>query len=166
MDDFVAKPLRLAGLKEGLRRWRTMAAARAQANADEHEGTRSDFAIDQQAREQLRDRAGSRGGTFLGNYIDLFLDDTASRLGSLTAAFDRHDIEALRRECHALKGACLEFGVVRMARYCDELRECAEDEKLDQVRGLLGSLRPEFSRIKPVLEEEKAGQATRPSRDR
>lgn len=166
MDDFVAKPLRLAGLKEGLRRWRTMAAARAQANADEHEGTRSDFAVDKQARDQLRDRAGSRGGTFLGNYIDLFLDDTASRLDSLTAAFDRHDIEALRRECHALKGACLEFGVVRMARYCDELRDSAEDGTLDQLPELLSSLRREFDRIRPVLEAEKAGQATHPSPDR
>jgi HPt (histidine-containing phosphotransfer) domain-containing protein len=101
----------------------------------------------------------------LSSYIDLFLQDTASRLDSLGAAFDRHDLDALRRESHALKGACLEFGVVRMGRYCDELRDSAEDEKLDQVPDLLCSLRQEFNRIRPVFEAEKAGQTSHLSRD-
>ena len=163
MDDFIAKPLRLEKLRKGLRRWQPMAAAWA-TNGDNY-STRSDVSVNQQARDQLRDRTAAQGVTFLSSYIDLFLQDTASRLDSLSAALDRHDLDALRRESHALKGACLEFGVVRMGRYCDELRDSAEDEKLDQVPDLLCSLRQEFNRIRPVFEAEKAGQTSHLSRD-
>ena len=163
MDDFIAKPLRLKKLRKGMRRWKPMAGARA--TDGDNNGTRSDVFVNQQARNQLRDRTAAQGVTFLSSYIDLFLRDTASRLDSLGAAFDRHDLDALRRESHALKGACLEFGVLRMGRYCDELRDSAEDDKLDQVPDLLCSLRQEFNRIRPVFEAEKAGQASHLSRD-
>jgi hypothetical protein len=163
MDDFIAKPLRLEKLRKGLRRWKPMAAARAAYSEDN--GTHSDFLANQQASDQLRDRAAAQGSTFLSSYIDLFLQDTAKRLDSLQAAFDRHNLDALRRESHALKGACLEFGVLRMGRYCDELRDSAVNEKFDQAPYLLQSLRKEFDRIRPVLEAEKAGQANHLPRD-
>jgi len=163
MDDFIAKPLRLKKLRKGLRRWKAMAAARVPDSEDN--GAHADFFVDQQARNQLQDRAAAQGGTFLSNFIDLFLHDAASRLDSLEAAFDKHDFDTLRRESHALKGACLEFGVVRMGRYCDELRDSAEDEKFDQAPYLLQSLRKEFDRIRPVLEAEKAGHANQLLRD-
>jgi PAS domain S-box-containing protein len=155
MDDFIAKPLRLAKLRKGLRRWKAMAIART--TDDEDIGALSDFLVNQQARDQLRDRAAEQDATFLNGYIDLFLQDTASRLDSLEAAFAKHDLDTLRRESHTLKGACLEFGVVRMSRYCDEIRHSAKDEKFDQAPYLLHSLRKEFDRIRPVLEAEKPG---------
>jgi len=163
MDDFIAKPLRLEKLRKGLRRWKAMAVARATYSEDN--GTHSDFLANQQTSDQLRDRAGALGSTFLSSYIDLFLQDTASRLDSLGVAFDRHDLDALRRESHALKGACLEFGVLRMGSYCDELRDAAADKQVDQLSDLLHSLRREFDRIRPVLKAEKAGQANHLSRD-
>ena len=163
MDDFIAKPLRLAKLRKGLRRWKAMAIART--TDDDDIGALSDFLANQQARDQLRDRAAEQGATFLNGYIDLFLQDTASRLDSLEAAFAKHDLDTLRRESHALKGACLEFGVVRMSRYCDEIRDSAEDEKFDQAPYLLHGLRKEFDRIRPVLEAEKADQPNQLSRD-
>jgi signal transduction histidine kinase/CheY-like chemotaxis protein len=159
MDDFIAKPLRLAKLREGLGRWQELVDTRADVDDD------VDVA-DAHAREQLRDRAAAQGATFLTSYIDLFLQDTASRLDSLNTAFEKHDLAALKRESHAVKGACLEFGVVRMGRYCDELRECAKHEKFDQIRYVLGSLNREFERIRPVLEAEKVEQAASLSRDR
>jgi len=161
MDDFIAKPLRLEKLRKGLRRWKAMAAARTTDGEDND--TDSDFFVNQQARNKLQDRTAGQGVTFLSNYVDLFLQDTASRLDSLEASFEKHDLDTLRRECHALKGACLEFGVVRMGRYCDELCDSAEDEKLDQAPQLLHNLRQEFDRIRPVLTAEKA--ASQLSRD-
>ena len=79
-------------------------------------------------------------------------------MDSLDAAFERHDLATLKRESHALKGACLEFGMVRMGKQCDELRNCTEDEAYDLTPELLRNLRREFNRIQPVLEAEKAGE--------
>ena len=158
MDDFIAKPLRLEKLRKGLHRWRALSAARSTpANGNDKE---SDILVNDKARAQLRNRAGNQGEDFLSDYIDLFLLDTASRLDSLAAAFERDDMDALRRESHTLKGACLEFGVVRMGRYCDQLRDSAAVEKFDQVPNLLQDLRREFDRIRPVFEAEKAGTAS------
>jgi len=155
MDDFIAKPLRLEKLRQGLRHWTALAVAPPDDGEDYDSD--ADFSLNQQAWDQLRDRAAAQDGEFLSHFIELFLQDTATRLDSLGAAFESHDLFSIKRESHALKGACLEFGVVRMAKYCDELHDSAEGEKFDQVQDLLRSLRQEFDRIRPVFEAEKTG---------
>lgn len=153
MDDFLAKPVRLETLKSGLRRWSTL-AGKSTPNSDLAE-KRLDFAVEQEAMSQLRDRAGENGESFLSNYIDLFLQDTASRLESLDAALERKDYEKLSRESHALKGACLEFGVARMSACCDVLRDAGRHERFDEIPDALLRLRREFDRIRPAFEAEK-----------
>jgi len=145
MDDFIAKPLRLKRLRRGLNRWKAMVATR---RSDSGAGNRL-------LLERLHDRASGQSSTFLNAYIDLFLRDTSARLESLVDAFDRNDLYALERESHALKGACLEFGVERMSTYCDELRQSAAEDKGRQVPELLSNLRQEFDRIRPVFEAER-----------
>jgi HPt (histidine-containing phosphotransfer) domain-containing protein len=70
------------------------------------------------------------------------------------------------RECHTLKGACLEFGMSRMGRYCDDIRDSAANRNLDVIPQLLIVLQREFERIGPVLEAEKAAQLSRSRPDR
>ena len=98
---------------------------------------------------------------FLSRYIDLFLQDTAMRLQKLVEALEQQDLATMRRECHSLKGACLEFGMSRMGRYCDDLRNSAKSGSLDDVSGLLSLLNREFERVRPVFEAEKAASANR-----
>jgi len=153
MDDFLAKPIRLQVLKSGLRRWSSIKDGGSfEAGLSQHE---SEIAGDNEIVRQLRDRAGETGATFVKEYIDLFLQDTASRLDIMRAAVEREDQATLGRECHALKGACLEVGVARLSACCDTLRDASADRRLDEIPAAYRRLREEFDRVKPVFEAEK-----------
>lgn len=150
MDDFFPKPVRLDKLRLELARWRRRLSARGTVVGD------GPVAGQQDMMERLKARTGSRDSGFLSRYIDLFLQDSSARLARLTEAVDSKDVESVRRECHSLKGACLEFGSDRMARLCDELRARAASGKLGRGADDLSNLKREFERIRPVFEHEYA----------
>jgi len=144
MDDFIPKPVRLDKLRSGLARWE--AAARQQRRAGPVEGEISSI------RAHLIERTGQVDDTFLSSYIGLFIDDTAERLQSLEAAVSEGDPMRIRREGHALKGACLEFGAERMARYCEDLSAAASSHNLAEASAVAQKLVQEFGRLRPVFE--------------
>ena len=152
MDDFLAKPIRLDTLKSGLRRWSNMSfSRRVQVPGAAVSGETTDGEI----AGRLQECAGDVGAEFLGQFIDLFLDDTTSRLEVLHTALEQSDLETVRRECHALKGACLELGVADMGACCDALGQASRDKRLDDLPDALHRLAAEFERVRPLFEVEK-----------
>jgi signal transduction histidine kinase/CheY-like chemotaxis protein/HPt (histidine-containing phosphotransfer) domain-containing protein len=143
MDDFMPKPVRLEGLRSGLARWVSMSAARGDAE------DQSAFA---DMRRSLVERTGYSDESFITNYIGLFLEDTGERLDRMSEAFAHGDSDSVRREGHALKGACLELGADRMVRYCEDLSVSANRDNMDEMELVLGKLSREFDRLRPVYE--------------
>jgi len=150
MDDFIAKPIRLKQLQMRLERCALQTAERRSgrtvANGMAAHGEREQFL------EHLQARTGSSDEQFLASYIQLFLADTGKRLRSLSLAIVKQDVDTVRRECHSIKGACLEFGAKRMAEYCDELRQAATNGDLASSNQLLRNLTREFDRMQPLFE--------------
>ena len=62
------------------------------------------------------------------------------------------DTETILRESHSLKGACLEFGAERMARYCEALASAVKHGNMDETANVMQKLRNEFARIRPVFD--------------
>ena len=147
MDDFLAKPIRRRQLVDGLRRWqKDLAMVRLQ---------RMDAAAtpgpEQEVWAQLRNR-GDENGDFLRGYIDLFLDDTDTRLRRIDVAVTKEDWEVVRRESHALKGACLEMGAAEMCKQCSRVHEATANGATSSTPDALHDLRTAFERIRPVYE--------------
>lgn len=164
MDDFIAKPIRLGELRKRLQKWKSILLAKKE---DAQIGWQDQNPHgDEELLSHLHQRTGVNDELFLSTYIDLFLQDTAARLNKLSDAMDSGDTAALMRECHTLKGACLEFGMSRMGRYCDDIRDSAADRNLDVIPQLLVVLKREFERIRPIFEAEKAAQLSRSRPDR
>ncbi len=155
MDDFLAKPVRLDVLREGISRWSQMAGSRGRTPLLDDDQTPGSEDHDLLAR--IRDRAGDGSGGNLAEYINLFLTDTMSRLQVLQAALEHQDFVTFSRESHSLKGACLELGVSRMGRCCDLLRNASRDKRLDLMPEALKQLSEEFDRVRPILEAGKNG---------
>jgi CheY-like chemotaxis protein len=162
MDDFIGKPVRIGKLKSGLERWMSMLVE----HKDDADTTGQESARDNELLAQIQQRIGSQDELFLSRYIDLFLQDTTMRLQKLAGAMEERDAATIRRECHALKGACLEFGMSRMGRHCDDLRDSAASGNPDVIPQLLVVLQREFERIRPVLEMENAEKPSRSLPDR
>jgi len=152
MDDFLAKPIRLDTLKSGLRRWSIMAESRRVQLPD----AAAELQVESNdIIERLRERAGPVSGEIIDEYIDLFLDDTASRIDILRTALEQRDLDTMRRECHALKGACLELGVSRLGSCCDALGKASKDRRVDDLSPAMYRLTAEFDRVRPMFEAEK-----------
>ena len=149
MDDFLAKPIRLDTLKAGLRRWAYMSDSR---RVQVHRSTGTAPPDSGEIIERLHDRAGVESAELIGEFIDLFLDDTASRLEILQVALEKRDLETLRRQCHALKGACLELGVAEMGSCCDALGQASREKRFEDLPVELHRLSAEFDRVRPIFE--------------
>jgi len=150
MDDLIAKPIRLEKLADRLRNVRSVLTTGS---------ARGDLSVGRQIRMRLKDRTGTTGDAFLNQYIDLFLQDTVSRLNKLTNAQKNNDRDILARECHALKGACLELGITKLGLCCNVLRDAVRDAEPGAVADAVDQLQKEFERIRSVLESEKIGAA-------
>ena len=137
MDDFIAKPIRRQQLLDGLQHW--------QSKASSHE---------QDVRTHLQDRANDNQH-FLVSYIDLFVADTDSRIKLLLDGAAKEDWDAVRRQGHALKGACLEMGAIAMSQQCEIVRRATEKRDAHYLCKTLLDLEQEFERIRPVLEASK-----------
>ena len=150
MDDLIGKPIRLGMLAAGMQRWKSM----LEALRDDADTTVRASAAETDLLSKVQERIGPQDELFLSDYIELFVEYIAMRLQKLAEAMEQQDAVALKRECHSLKGACLELGMSRMGRYCDVLRHSAESENWDNVSRVLSLLNREFERIRPVIETE------------
>ncbi len=150
MDDFLAKPVRLDTLKSGLRRWSLMSNSRRRQQADETQSVARDG---DDIIGRLQNRAGVVDKKLLDEFIGLFIDDTRSRLDVMRKAVQESDLKTIRRECHALKGACLEMGVTSLSSRCDALGKASRDERVHDLPGELERLTAEFERVRPIFEE-------------
>ena len=143
MDDFMSKPVTLDRLRSGLQRWLALVTERT---TEDKEVVRNDL------RKTIAERAGLEDESFLRDYIELFLNDTESRLAEMSHAFVSGDTKTVQRQGHALKGSCLELGAHRMARFCEDLSVAAKHGNLDEVGAVIGRLDREFARLRPVYE--------------
>lgn len=156
MNGFIAKPIRLEELKKGLRQWLRPDNIHQLSNAkDVEQLTAVADEFEFKILEQLYNRIGQGNAEILNDYIDLFLSDSLRRLEDLHVALLAEDTKVLSRQSHALKGACLEIGHLRMSRYCNDLREAGEQGKLDDASLILDILDEEFEKLRTVLEARK-----------
>jgi HPt (histidine-containing phosphotransfer) domain-containing protein len=102
-------------------------------------------------RDKLIERTGQSDLSFLSSYIRFFLLDTDHRLARLAEAVEQADDEVVRHECHALKGACLEFGAARMVHYCEALSIATRHDMRGEAETALRKLGQEFARLRPLL---------------
>jgi two-component system sensor histidine kinase/response regulator len=149
MDDFLAKPVRLDMLKSGLRRWSLTANSRRRQQPD---ATGSAAHGGEDIIGRLQNRAGVIDSKALDEFIELFLTDTSSRLEVLQDALRKNDLKTIRRECHALKGACLEMGVTGLGSRCEALGKASRDKRVDDLPAELERLTAEFERVRPIFE--------------
>ena len=93
----------------------------------------------------------------LDEFIELFLTDTTSRIEILHDALGKKDLNTIRRQCHALKGACLEMGVTSLGSCCEALGKASRDRRVDDLPSELQRLTAEFERVRPIFEAGRNG---------
>ncbi len=158
MDDYLAKPVRLEALEAVLARWvplkGTPNSQNGSAKAAAGSGCES---IDPEVMIELLDLSRScENGDFLGELIDMFYGEFASRLALIREASSRGQLDELDERAHELKGSCLSLGLGRMATLCSQLEALAREGSAEGAHTLVDQIEREARVVRPLLQAERS----------
>jgi signal transduction histidine kinase/DNA-binding response OmpR family regulator len=158
MDDYFSKPVRLEQLATMLKSWLPVVAGESSETERpaENEGDTDNTPLDLQVWAYLRNRGGTDQAAFMDNFIDLFVNDSESRLRAMREALHDQQADLLAREAHALKAGCLQAGATAMVKLCEALHTAGRTASLDGTDIILNRLVTEFHRAKEALAAERA----------
>lgn len=83
--------------------------------------------------------------------IEIFIQDTSTRVTALRRAIDQGDGETVFRVAHTLQGSASMIGAVSVARSCDALAKSARSGSFDQCKVLVAELDARFEAIRRAM---------------
>ena len=89
--------------------------------------------LDIRVLEQLYNDAGEEGARC---GIDIFINETESRLVKIDKALSEDDLKTVRNEVHALKSTSGTFGLRQLSELCETTQSIFEDAEFDEDRVL------------------------------
>jgi CheY-like chemotaxis protein len=146
MDGFINKPVLLTELEVAL----------LHALADRASTREMDSIIDPVAIASLHQLRTPGKPDPVGEFIDLFLQETPGHLDAMSDAVAKNDMASLSRTISAataLKGSSENLGARNLAALCDEIELTAKTWMLADVQPLIERARQEFTRVKSALEK-------------
>jgi HPt (histidine-containing phosphotransfer) domain-containing protein len=114
--------------------------------------------IDDSKLDDLRMLSDDDGPDILSELIDIFLDDTPTRLGELARAIASGDPEGTMQSAHALKSSCAQLGAMQLSDYCRQLEAMGRAQEIGSAHPLLTAAQAEFERARAALLEVKAAR--------
>ncbi len=80
------------------------------------------------------------GGEPLGEFLDVFLTNTAERINQIRRLLDSHDLDGTGREAHTLLGTTANFGAMRLSPLAEELRAACDAGNARRARDIADGL--------------------------
>jgi CheY-like chemotaxis protein len=168
MDDFIAKPFSLSTLRRKTSHWLSMSIAepssiveRPLASSAEWPATAASpsaapqASVDLSRLQQLAEEAGSP--RIVEELSLIFVEDMERRLESLREAADERGERQLLNVIHSVKGACGNFGALRMAVLSERMEKRVKRGDLLGLDLEVGELWNEFQTVRRVLDLEVFG---------
>ncbi len=156
MDDFIAKPFTLATLRARVAYWiaRGRDSQSAPSQAPVSVPVPSQDSREHLDLSRLEELAIEEGTARIAVELsEIFLDDIARRVQGFADAAQNRDMAACLFLAHAIKGACSNFGAVRMARLAEEGERRCKAGSLDDVPGLTQELAQELELVRSILDQ-------------
>ncbi|HWZ90644.1 MAG TPA: response regulator [Polyangiaceae bacterium] len=170
MDDFIAKPFTLSTLRRKASHWLSV-AEQSEPARDLPEAPRNDApqlttgarkatagapaSVDLSRLQELADEAGSP--RIVEELSLIFVEDMDRRLEALREATDERVERKLLSVIHSVKGACANFGALRMAVLAEAIERRAKRGDLLGLDLEVGELCTEFQVVRRVLDLEVFG---------
>jgi PAS domain S-box-containing protein len=150
MDEYLPKPIDRKQLLETIAAVMGQEEAAPPAPAQVQPG--AEAAVDPEVLAGLRELEEG-GGFSLREFLQVFVEDSARRMGALRQAIERGDTRTLEREAHTLKGSSRELGARRMAALCQQLEDLGEAGSTNGSAALMASLEEALAQVGRALEE-------------
>ena len=151
MDDYIGKPIRFDEFQETLSRW---IKSEPERETQEQTVEPIEEAIDMSILNSLRELQEDDEPDLVVELIELYNNDTRTRLAEMRTALQNRDAQALQSIAHSLKGSSGNLGIRRMAGICVELEESVKSKDWDEIGKKVSRLESEFSGVRELLERE------------
>ena len=170
MDDYLSKPVKAHELAGMLERWtlRTnepdpidhapspVTALRSEPERRGSHARRKVVVeiIDLSVLESFREIQQEGCPDLVSELINLYIDDTQSRLIQMRTALKERNLKKLQTTAHSLKGSSSNLGIRGMTALCLELEKTLTHEGVDGASGIVTRLAEEFLRVEQALANE------------
>ena len=173
MDDYLAKPFTMEGMRETLERWLPPGSAMhpeadaPQPDAGDRRDGKESGGMPGESKGQGADPtplpcdacapepgALSDTGDKIGlsrNMAELYLLHTPQLLGALREVVTWGDAGGVRKTSHSLASSCAMVGALRMAELARRMESKGNEGKLDDALELLGRMDREFQAVQETL---------------
>jgi two-component system sensor histidine kinase/response regulator len=112
-------------------------------------------AVDLTILASFEDVQGEGEPDVIVELIDLYLNDTSSRMAAMQTAITRNDEVPLRHGAHSVRGSSANLGAHRVAALCEELERMECNELFQRGSGLLTRLEQELEHVRQVFTAER-----------
>jgi CheY-like chemotaxis protein len=124
MDDYLSKPIDNGELFSRLNDVAAGLVGRRAAPALVAADCLPPVTIDRARLEMIAEVMAE--GEPLGEFVDVFLVNTAERINQIRRLLDCHDLDGTGREAHTLLGTAGNFGALRLSRLAEELEAACD----------------------------------------
>ena len=154
MDDYLAKPIRLADIRGVIERWASQTSTGKSApmkNASPPVAAAT-TPVDM---DRLNDMTDGNAENFR-ELVELYFDQTAKQLAQIAAAVRANDADAVRCVAHSCAGASATLGMVRIVPLLRELERQGVEGALTNAAQVCENAEREFEQIKKFLADQPA----------
>ncbi|KAF0248718.1 MAG: multi-sensor hybrid histidine kinase [bacterium] len=153
MDDYISKPVDIKELQAALKRCHNLEPTLAQ-----HSSVSETSLFNSQSLNSLRElqELQDQGEpNLIIELVDLFLEDTPTKINWLKQAIAENDATQLEYAAHALKSSTANLGASQMTAYCQELEKLGRGNSTVGAQDILAKLEKDFEKVSTLLLEEK-----------
>lgn len=108
--------------------------------------------IEPQAIEDLKS-LNPDDPAFLGELVDLFIQDVPLRIAEIEQAIAKQDAVLLNRAAHTIKGSCSNFGALRLHQISHVMEMQGKAATFAEAPASLVTLRAEFALVTEALKQ-------------
>lgn len=89
--------------------------------------------------------------------VDMYIEDTPSKLRNLAEALEKEQLEAARHLGHALKGTSATIGAEKMQNICQQIELASADDNVELVKSMVAELKSVYPNVLKSLEKQDLG---------
>ena len=148
MDDYLAKPVTLQKLDSTLRRWLSDNIPDSSTSVQPQISLSIKDAVD---LKQLGSIMGSDDPQYLGELLQIFIDDFPELLKHVDEGLLQNDRQALARAAHAGKSAAGSASAIRLAELMSKLEKGALTDNITQIQQIYAAALKEFELVSSFI---------------
>lgn len=152
MDDYLTKPFKHEQLHSMLKQWLGPKGSKVGTLADgSRQKTASRDLIDSKALDNIRTLETPDNPDILARVIDIYMQESADIMRSLSRAISDKDAETVRQKAHYFKSGSANLGAMRLAELCKKLEHMGRNKQLENAENTLKEIEKLLPQVKNIL---------------